>query len=106
MDDLESVSDSDLEEKELDEEKEEEEISDDVVLLTFTNVLQRAQEIAVEAEQKKFKSGQQKWKTCYKGNSDHAFSKSTTNSRAVDRNSSASGFLYRIKPLEKPWEKP
>ena len=71
MADLESVSDSDLEEKELDEEKEEEEISDDVALLTFTNVLQRAQEIAVEAEQKKFKSGQQKWKTCYKGNSDH-----------------------------------
>ena len=71
MADLESVSDSDLEEKELDEEKEEVEISDDVALLTFTNVLQRVQEIAVEAEQKKFKSGQQKWKTCYKGNSDH-----------------------------------
>ena len=57
MADLESVSDSDLEKKELDEE-EEEEISDDVALLAFTNVLQRAQEIAVEAEQEKFKSGQ------------------------------------------------
>ena len=69
MTDLESVSGSDLEEKELDEE-EEEEVSDDVALLTFTNVLRRAQEIAVEAEREKFKSGQQKWKMGYKGNSD------------------------------------
>ena len=37
MADLESVLDSDLEEKELDEE--EEDISDDISLLTFTNVL-------------------------------------------------------------------
>ena len=50
--DLDSVSDSDLEERDL--EDEENEIIDDVTLLTFTNVLRRAQEIAVEEENKKW----------------------------------------------------
>ena len=49
--DLDSVSDLDLEERDL--EDEENEIIDDVTLLTFTNVLQRAQEITVEEENKK-----------------------------------------------------
>ena len=48
--DLDSVSDSDLEERDL--EDEENEIIDDVTLLTFTNVLQRAKEITVEEEDK------------------------------------------------------
>ena len=50
--DLDSVLDSDLEERDL--EDEENEIIDDVTLLTFTNVLQRAQEITVEEENKKW----------------------------------------------------
>ena len=53
--DLDSVSDLDLEERDLDEDKENE-IIDDVALLTFTNVLQRAQEITVEEENKKWGS--------------------------------------------------
>ena len=44
--------DSDLEERDL--EDEENEITDDVILLTFTNVLQRAQEITEEEENKKW----------------------------------------------------
>lgn len=47
-----SNSDSDLEERDL--EDEENEIIDDVTLLTFTNVLWRAQEITVEEENKKW----------------------------------------------------
>ena len=50
--DLDSVSDLDLEERDL--EDEENEIIDDVTLLTFTNVLRRAQEITVEVENKKW----------------------------------------------------
>ena len=50
--DLDSVSDLDLEERDL--EDEENEIIDDVTLLTFTNVLRRAQEITVEEENKKW----------------------------------------------------
>ena len=50
--DLDSVSDLDLEERDF--EYEENEIIDDVTLLTFTNVLQRAQKIAVEEENKKW----------------------------------------------------
>ena len=48
--DLDSVSDLDLKGRDL--EDEENEIIDDVTLLTFTNVLWRAQEIAVEEENK------------------------------------------------------
>lgn len=104
MADLESVSDSDLEEKELDEEKEEVEISDDVALLTFTNVLQRVQEIAVEAEQKKFKSGQQKWKTCYKGNSDHNLC--CFQQKHHQLKSSGQKFISKWFPIQDktPWE--
>ena len=47
-----TVSDSDLEERELDDD-EEMEINDDIALLTFSLVLRRAQEIAVEAEKSK-----------------------------------------------------
>lgn len=50
--DMDSMSDSDLEERELGDD-EEAEINDDVALLTFSLVLQRAQEIAVEAEKSK-----------------------------------------------------
>ena len=50
--DLDSVSDSDLEERYL--EDEENEIIDDVTLLTFTNVLWRAQEITVKGKNKKW----------------------------------------------------
>lgn len=50
--DMDSVSDSDLEERELDDD-EEAEINDDIALLTFSLVLRRAQEIAVEAEKSK-----------------------------------------------------
>jgi len=50
--DLDSVLGLDLEERDL--EDEENEIIDDVTLLTFTNVLWRAQEIAVEEENKKW----------------------------------------------------
>ena len=52
--DMDSVSDSDLEERELDD-NEETEINDDIALLTFSLVLQRAQEIAVEVEKSKIK---------------------------------------------------
>ena len=50
--DLNLVSDLDLEERDL--EDEENEIIDDVVLLTFTYVFWKAQEIAVEKENKKW----------------------------------------------------
>ena len=50
--DMDSMSDSDLEERELDDD-EETEINDDIALLTFSLVLQRAQEITVEVEKSK-----------------------------------------------------
>ena len=50
--DMDSVSDSDLEERELDDD-EETEINDNIALLTFPLVLWRAQEIAVEVEKSK-----------------------------------------------------
>ena len=50
--DMDSMSDSELEERELGDD-EEAEINDDIALLTFSLVLQRAQEIAVEAEKSK-----------------------------------------------------
>ena len=49
---LDSMSDSDLEERELDDD-EETEINDVIALFTFSLVLRRAQEIAVEAEKSK-----------------------------------------------------
>lgn len=66
MSDLESVSDSDLEDMELDDE-EEEEVQDDAALLNFVAVLKRAQEIAAEAERQK--RGESKRPRQYTGNS-------------------------------------
>ena len=50
--DMDSMSDSDLEERELDDDKEME-INHNIALLTFSMVLQRVQEIAVEVEKSK-----------------------------------------------------
>ena len=61
--DLDSVSDSDLEERDL--EDEENEIIDDVTLLTFTNVLWRAKEITMGQENKKW-SERKRLKRCTK----------------------------------------
>jgi len=50
--DLEFVLDSDLEERELDEE-EDKEIRDDIALLTFSTFLHQAQQLAIKAKKKK-----------------------------------------------------
>jgi hypothetical protein len=58
--------DSELEERDLDED-EEAEIRDDVALLTFASILRRAQKVASEAENKKW--GERKRSKRYTGNS-------------------------------------
>jgi hypothetical protein len=66
MTDLESVSDSDPEDREL-EDEEEDEVRDDAALLNFAAVLKRAQEIAAEAERQN--QGERKRPHQYTGNS-------------------------------------
>ena len=64
--DLDSVTGSDLEGMDLDDD-EEVEIKNDAALFTFSAVLQEAQQTAVAAEKRKW--GQRKRPKCYAGNS-------------------------------------
>ena len=79
--DLDSVSYSDLEERDLDDDKENG-IIDNVALLTFTNVLQRAQEITVEQENKKWGSRKRPTRAQFVPNNDRFRSTESSNQEA------------------------
>ena len=90
--DLDSVSDSDLEERDL--EDEENEINDDVTLLTFANVLWSAQEIAVEEENKKW--GERKRPKRYTNTSVHTKQRHVQKCRKLE--SGGQNFIHSFFP--------
>ena len=98
--DLDSVSDLDLEERDL--EDEENEIIDDVTLLTFTNVLQKAQEIAVEEENKKW--GERKRPKWYTKTSVHT--KQWHVQKCQKLESGGQKFIHTFFPKKENWRAP